>query len=196
MPGQRIIKDPDCITAWDHLECVRLEWCSEVDDDICTPPAQACFEGRKKFCAWCTDEILAGLNEWRACWLGWLHADCDTGSKSDFVNILGKLQQRYASRRMPQHCHQWRTWDELCTLAGVLNPSDNLSDNLLDTHSQPEGSLLDQSVDESVDGEAEGDARKRFRDAREQFRARVRKHSSSCINLVGRFKSAEGSSVR
>ncbi|KAL3148322.1 hypothetical protein ABBQ38_013785 [Trebouxia sp. C0009 RCD-2024] len=207
VPGQRIMKDPDYITAWDHLECARLEWFSEVDDDLCTPPAQACFEGRKKFCAWCTDEILAALDEWRACWLGWLHAKCDAGSKSDFVNVLRTLQQRYASRRMPQHCHQWRTLDELCTLAGVLNPSDDLSDNLLDTHSQPERSPLDhsvddsvdasvdESVDESVDGEAHGDARKRFRDAREQFKARVRKHSSACINLVGRFDSAEGAAA-
>ena len=86
------MKDPNYSTGWDHLECVMPEWFSTVGDDGCTPPALACFEGRKKLCAWCTEEIVAGQDEWRACWLGWLHADCDAGRKSDFVRILSKLQ--------------------------------------------------------------------------------------------------------
>ena len=122
-----------------------------------------------------------------------VHAGCDAGRKSDFVRILSKLQQRYAGRRMPQHCHGWSTLDELCSMAGASNPPADLSHDLLDTHSQPEGSLLDESGDESgddsgdesVDDKADGDGRK-------QSRARVRKRSSARSSLVDRFGTAEG----
>ena len=111
--GQRVMKDPDA-KSWPHLECANPEWFSRVDDDSCTAPAVARLEdGKRKFCAWCTEEIIADEDKWKACWMGWVHAECDPGDKSDFVEILRRLQHRYPGRSMPHQCHQWKTLEEL-----------------------------------------------------------------------------------
>lgn len=46
---------------------------------------------------------------------GGKHAECDPGRKSDFVEIVRRLQQRYPGRSMPHQCHQWKTLEELKT---------------------------------------------------------------------------------
>ena len=111
--GQRVMKDPNA-RSWPHLECAKLEWFSRIDDDSCTEPAVA-RPDTEKLCAWCTEEIVADEDKWKACWMGWVHAECDPGNKCDFVEILRRLQHRHPGRSMPQQCHHWETLEELKT---------------------------------------------------------------------------------
>ena len=112
--GQRVMKDPKYGNSWPHLECAQLEWFSRVDNDSCTQPALAVFKSdNPKLCAWCTREIVSGTDQWYACWMGWVHAECDPGRKSDFVEILARLQHTCPGRSMPRKCHNWKTVEEL-----------------------------------------------------------------------------------
>ena len=74
--------DPAYEGSWPHLECARLEVFSRVDNDACTVAAPAHFDG-EKICAWCTKDIIFGEDWWQACWMGWVHAECDAGRKAD-----------------------------------------------------------------------------------------------------------------
>ena len=112
--GQRKMRDPKYGNSWPHLECARLELFSRVDNNSCTPPALAVSKSDKpKLCAWCTKEIVSGKDQWYACWMGWVHVECDPGRKSDFVEILERLQQRCPGPSMPGKCHDWKTVEEL-----------------------------------------------------------------------------------
>lgn len=157
--GQRVMKDPYA-NSWPHLECARPEWFSRVDDVSCTEPAVARLEDdKRKFCAWCTEEIIADEDQWKACWMGWVHAECDRGLKSDFVEILRKLQQRHPGWSMPQQCHQWETLEELKT----------------DT-------LLDQDTEQSVYEAADSSGT-------QQARAHQRNKALATRDLVSAFSS-------
>jgi len=109
---------------WNHLECAPPHLFSRLDNPSSTRSAIANDDKR---CAWCTELIISGSSQLSKSWFGWNHAHCTVGAMSELLGILHHLQTKYPGKKMPMHCHWWKTLDELKEMAGIQSLPSTIS---------------------------------------------------------------------